>query len=490
MSEKSTLLQNHESTGEEYNSDTGYYEDSNSLCKNYGNNNDHNISQEWNFTEREAVLMLNSLTGFVTHTQHKVVEITIMDGHLWYAQHDILKIFQSGDYVKVVGGDFQGRHGLVKNICHEYFINIIEGEGSIGVQNIWVHCNSARIIPQLTTFSESVTFPQEIAQQMYMGGIPWQGLHVLVMPATKELRKHGHINTKMGLHISDVHKEKVGTVLDILVNQQTASGLRVCICLEQSVNAVYAYPNIWVDYDEVVEEILNDATATIEQDYLYVYTSHYIRANLPSYHWRHTYVHGKNRPILHVGNLLLVNFSKDYNGLLLPPPRSITPTHEGPSEDVRSGNSWDMKDPEPPTPMRSHWSGHPALAQRELWVNIRNKSQPQNIRLDLSDIQDLTDVTPLEPTVQDYHRWIVIYGPHIGKYVHGIHYVQGSKPNLWMVQEIVLADNVHYSLLGEAFKVPSSDLCQVADSQNTLDINVKWAQSICEELTKVKKRMI
>ncbi|KAK0501114.1 hypothetical protein EDD18DRAFT_1102066 [Armillaria luteobubalina] len=382
---------------------------------------------------------------------HKVVEITTMDGHLWYAWHDILKIFQSGDYVKVVGGDFRGRHGLVKNICHEYFINIIEGEGSIGVQN-----NSSA-----DNFSESVTSPQEIAQQMYMGGIPWQGLHVLVMPATKELRKHGHINTKMGLHISDVHKEKVGTVLDILVNQQTASGLRVCICLEQSVNAVYAYPNIWVDYDEVVEEITGLPLCLYQP--LHQSQSAFLPLEAYICAW-------KEQTNIACGQSLASELQQRLQWTSPPPPRSITPTHEGPSEDVRLGNSWDMKDPEPPTPTRSHWSGHPALAQREL--------------------RDLTDVTPLEPTVQDYHRWMVIYGPHIGKYVHGIHYVQGSKPNLWMVQEVALADNVHYSLLGEAFKVPSSDLCQVADSQNTLDINVKWAQSICEELTKVKKRMI
>ncbi|KAK0229522.1 hypothetical protein EDD85DRAFT_794007 [Armillaria nabsnona] len=82
------------------------------------------------------------------------------------------------------------------------------------------------------------------------------------------------------------------------------------------------------------------------------------------------------------------------------------------NQDLGSENTWDVKAPEPPSPERSHWSRHPALAGQEL---------------------------------------------------------QGSKPVLWTVQEITLAEHEHDSLI---------DLCQVADSQQTLDINNQWAQIV------------
>ncbi len=109
-------------------------------------------------------------------------------------------------------------------------------------------------------------------------------------------------------------------------------------------------------------------------------------------------------------------------------------------------------------------------------------------RTTVTDIHNVMGVMPLEPTMRDFHCWMVIYGPHIGKHVHGIRYVQGSKPVLWTVQEITLAEHEHDSLTGKAFNVHNTDLCQVADSQKTLDINNQWAQSICKAPTKLKKR--
>ncbi len=136
-------------------------------------------------------------------------------------------------------------------------------------------------------------------------------------------------------------------------------------------------------------------------------------------------------------------------------------------------------------------------------VNVPDKSQPQKVRLDLSgdgctmklifrttvtDVHNVMGVMPLKPTVCNFHHWMVIYGPHIGKYVHSIHYVQGSKPVLWTVREITLAENEHDSLEGEEFNVHNTDLCQVVDSQQTLDIDNQWAQSICKAPMKLKKR--
>ncbi len=108
-------------------------------------------------------------------------------------------------------------------------------------------------------------------------------------------------------------------------------------------------------------------------------------------------------------------------------------------------------------------------------------------RMTLTDVGSLTSVNPVELMVQDFHRWVVIHGAHIGKYIRGICYVQGSKPILWTVWEITLAKHEHNSLIGEAFNVHNTDLCQVADSQETLDINNQWAQGIREAPTKLKK---
>ncbi len=105
----------------------------------------------------------------------------------------------------------------------------------------------------------------------------------------------------------------------------------------------------------------------------------------------------------------------------------------------------------------------------------------------VTDIDNVMGVTPLEPTVRDFHCWMVIYGPHIGKYVRGIHYVQGSKPVLWTVREIALAEHEHNSLIGKAFNVRNTELCQVADSQQTFDINNQWAQSVCKAPIKLKR---
>ncbi len=98
---------------------------------------------------------------------------------------------------------------------------------------------------------------------MHIGRVPWQGLHVLVLPATAEARKQrfdlldqtSSLRTDLNSGAADVHKGKVRTVLDVGINQPTASGLTVCVHLEQSYSVVHAYRDIWLDYDEVVEEM-------------------------------------------------------------------------------------------------------------------------------------------------------------------------------------------------------------------------------------------
>ncbi len=94
---------------------------------------------------------------------------------------------------------------------------------------------------------------------MHTGTVPWHGLRILVLPSTAQLKKRRlQDQLEKTSHLSreaDVHKGKIGTVLDVGINQATASGLSVCVRLEQTYCAVHGYQDIWVDYDEVVEEM-------------------------------------------------------------------------------------------------------------------------------------------------------------------------------------------------------------------------------------------
>ncbi len=125
-------------------------------------------------------------------------------------------------------------------------------------QDMLVHHNLARIISPLTMSISFVLSPEEMAKQMHTGTVPWHGLCILVLPSTAQskkrcldqLEKMSHLG-----HEADVHKGKIGTVLDVGINQPTASGLSVCVRLEQNYHAVHGYQEIWVDYDEVVEEM-------------------------------------------------------------------------------------------------------------------------------------------------------------------------------------------------------------------------------------------
>ncbi|KAK0463342.1 hypothetical protein IW261DRAFT_1525902 [Armillaria novae-zelandiae] len=169
--------------------------------------------------------------------------------------------------------------------------------------------------------------------------------------------------------------------------------------------------------------------------------------------------HGKNRP---------------------PPPRSATPPHAGSSKDLGTGNAWDPSAPEPIIP---HWCRHPALAQRELHVNMLGKSQPQK-----EVFTPWMTVKPVEPNVRDFHRWVIIQGPGLGKLVRGICYVEGSKPTKWWVREVSIRSGEIDKFVGEPLEVVSSDMCVAADSNEDYQKNLSWAQSQCKSPVRAPKR--
>ncbi|KAK0437468.1 hypothetical protein EV421DRAFT_1738939 [Armillaria borealis] len=218
---------------------------------------DYNDDLEWHFSEGEPVLVPNSTMGIVTCMQSTAVEINTADGPLWYRWYDIIKYYQLGDYVEVVGGEMQGRHGFVQGVDDENFINIMEGHYSQGVREMTVHRNLSRIISPPTRSSSFGLSPEEMAKRMHTGRVPWQGLCVLVLPSTGQSKKQcfDQLEKLSSLsHEADVHKGKIRTVLDVGINQVMASGLRICVHLEQNYSAVHTYRDIWVDYDKVVEE--------------------------------------------------------------------------------------------------------------------------------------------------------------------------------------------------------------------------------------------
>ncbi|SJL15312.1 uncharacterized protein ARMOST_18805 [Armillaria ostoyae] len=497
------LAVNHEYLSQEERSHD--YNDELDFLDNKYADNDNVISREWHFSEGERVMTPNSLTGIVTRIHPRAVEVCTVDGTLWYSWQDIVKSFGLGDYVEVVGGDLRGRHGFVLDVSNDIYIDVMEGHYSQGVRDLRVHHNLAKVISPPTTSNSFALSPEEIAKRMHTGRVPWQGLHILILPSTTlskkrrfdQLEKSSHLG-----HEADVHKGKIGKVLDVGINQATASGLSVYVHLEQSYSAVHAYRDIWVDYDKVVEETMGLPLR------LYQPLDQSQAAFLPSQEYRCA---RKEQENISRGQRLASEVTLRLRRTSPPPPRACTPLHEGSSEDLGTGNAWDVTAPEPPAPSESssyklvlsHWSEHPAFAQRELRVNIPGKSQPQKIQLDLSgtgcimkikfrttlvDVGNWKSMTPVEPTVRDYHRWVVIRGDHVGMYARGVRYVQGSKPILWTVQEIKCVDNEHDLLIGEVFDILNTDLCQVADSQQTLDINAQWAHSIREEPTKVKNK--
>ncbi|KAK0197658.1 hypothetical protein F5146DRAFT_1130531 [Armillaria mellea] len=212
---------------------------------------------EWHFTEGETVLGPSSIMGVVTRMQSTAVEIEIADGPVWCRWYDIVKYYELGNYVEVVGGEMRGRHGFVQGVNDENFIDIMEGHSSKGQRDLLVHRNLARIIPPPTVSNTFVLPPEEMAKKMHTGPVPWHRIQILVLPAAAQSKKRrfDHLNKPSHLgREADVHKGKVGTVLDVGINQATASGLSVCVRLEQTYSAVHAYQAVWVDYDEVVEE--------------------------------------------------------------------------------------------------------------------------------------------------------------------------------------------------------------------------------------------
>ncbi|KAK0207493.1 hypothetical protein IW262DRAFT_1302703 [Armillaria fumosa] len=364
------------------------------------------MPKQWYFCEGDAILAQLMTPGTVKSIQCTAMEIETEGlGRHWYAWLEVIKIFHLGDYVEVFAGEHKGRSGYVQGLHDPVLIDVLEGAASKGVGQIEVHCNSVVIVTQPQIGNTLAGSPEGISQRMWTGKVPWLGLHVIVLPAKNSKKQPlDSMATTLHVHVDQVndHKGKIGTILDVNIDQTLDSGLRVYI---------------WLDYDEVIEE-----TTGLPLRF-YQPLGHNQQAFLPSLPYRRA---RKEEHNVLQGQAFAAIIGQRLQWESPPPPRPTTPPHEGSSTDHGTGNAWDVAALELPDPRTLHWSRDPQLAQ--------------------------PGVTPLEPTVHDFHCWVIIKGHHV-------------------VQQITLGQDEHDSLVGKAFEVANCDLCEAADSQKTLDIN-------------------
>ncbi|KAK0229907.1 hypothetical protein EDD85DRAFT_793796 [Armillaria nabsnona] len=177
------------------------------------------MPQEWYFTKGDFI-MAGSQVRVVQKIDCAGVEIEL-EGTFTFQFHrwqDIVKLFDIRDFVQVVGGEFIVPPEL--NLC----------PGPL---------------------------PYELSGREHMGPVPWQGLQVLILSMktrhlsldhlrSRQLESHGECSD------ASLHKGKKGMVQDILLHQPTASGLKVCIRLDQNYGPMIPGLDLWFDYDSVM----------------------------------------------------------------------------------------------------------------------------------------------------------------------------------------------------------------------------------------------
>ncbi|KAK0463434.1 hypothetical protein IW261DRAFT_1575630 [Armillaria novae-zelandiae] len=399
--------------------------------------------QEWTFSPADEVSVQAqlSLLGRVIEIQDTGLDIyCLYIGKVCrYGWLDVYKYFRVNNCVKFLSEDNRGSLGCVQCIDDVVAIDVLILPENTKEINVWRNAVALTNPPK--------AFAALAPEKMYTGKTPWQGINVIVLPSNNSRVTTAHL-----------YKGQVGTVLDVLLKQPGLSSLRVCVRLLQTYRAASGFTDVWLDYDEVVEET----------------------TGLP--------LRGNEQKNVERGQVLAHELAEQLQRKLPPPPRSVTPPYAGPSEDSGTGSAWD---PSAPDPVRSHWYQHPVLAQRDLRVNMLGKTQPQkHIFRTVSEeiLTPSTTIKPVEPNVCDFHRWIIIRGPGLGKAVCGTRYVEGSKPTKWWVKEVSIQSGKVDEFVGEAWEVVSSDMCVAADSDDDYWMNLSWAQSQREAPVRAPKR--
>ncbi|KAK0496182.1 hypothetical protein EDD18DRAFT_1106059 [Armillaria luteobubalina] len=124
------------------------------------------------------------------------------------------KRFHIGDYMRVLNGKHRERCGWVQYVddigepCAEVLQHHYDEERSLEVEKISVHVNLLTLTVPPMFHPQPTTSNSSLSLGMYTSPIPWKGLQVIV-------QKQG-----------DSHRTMMGVVIDVLLDQNTASGLR------------------------------------------------------------------------------------------------------------------------------------------------------------------------------------------------------------------------------------------------------------------------
>ncbi|KAK0467550.1 hypothetical protein IW261DRAFT_1426489 [Armillaria novae-zelandiae] len=359
--------------------------------------------QEWTFSPGDEVSVQAQLS-----LPGRVIEIqdTGLDIYCLY----IGKYFRVNECVKFLSEDNWGSLGCIQCIDDMVAIDVFILPENTKEINVWHNAVALANPPK----AFAALAPEKIMEKMYTGKTPWQGINVIILPSNDPWVTTAHL-----------YKGQVGTVLDVLLKQLGLSSLRVCVCLLQTYRAASGFTDVWLDYDEVIEEITG-----LPLWYCLPLLGHQL-AFMPSRQYEHS---GNKQKNVEHGQAWAVP------GI---------PLHQIPS--VATGTS----------------IPHLHSSNGTHWVDLPNEAHLLNgLRGDFDTINN--------------HQTCRTKCPGLGKAVHGTHYVEGSKPTKWWVREVSIQSGKVDKFVGEAWEVVSSDMCVTVDSNDDYQMNLSWAQSQCK----------
>ncbi|SJL16822.1 uncharacterized protein ARMOST_20351 [Armillaria ostoyae] len=104
-----------------------------------------------------------------------------------------------------------------------------------------------------------------------------------------------------------------------------------------------------------------------------------------------------------------------------------------------------------------------------------HKGKTKSQRISAEVVEAMHPTTP-----QNYKCWIVIKGPHTGKYVCSIHYEKNPNPKMpiwWTVAVVQPTSQGHDELLDEELHLICSDLCLEDEDEKSQNRNMQFSQT-------------
>ncbi|SJL15928.1 uncharacterized protein ARMOST_19436 [Armillaria ostoyae] len=388
---------------------------------------------------------------------------------------------QGKDYVECLGGKQKGRMGFVQ-VLEDFHVIVLESNGSGMVNEFSSHRNSVGKRPTLVGTASSHD-GQEVAHErrhfwLSSGGAPWLGTEVVIFPRGHPLRTHR------------------GRVRDVICAQDNPSGLRLILILDRY-NPALTNKEYTVDYEDVVET----------QTKLPLRLYNPLDPSQVAFSLSIAFI--KSRRELQIKELM-----KSTVGPLSLERPPTPPT----STDEPYCAAWDPRSKTPPlingndsvaTSSRlpeyvhqGHWTSDFRLTGYEFrvmiggkrktvylqntWDNARvevymRKGKTKSQRISAEVVEAMHPTTP-----RNYERWIVIKGPHTGKYVRSIRYEKNPNPKMpiwWTVAVIQPTSQGHDELLDEELHLICSDLCLEDEDEKSRNRNMQFSRNLREDGT-------